>query len=100
MIGEFIASLFAGLVMQPIQSEIQQRLEEARAPVEIVRQAGDCLASTGPVLLARAGEDPWWALTTVVSVATGWQTAGDLLDAANPACAPIANFLISDGETG
>lgn len=100
MIGEFVASLFASFVVEPVQAGLRERLEEARAPVEVVSQASDCLGTTGPVLLARAGEEPWWAVTTIVSVAVGWQTAAELLDAGNPACGSLANFLVSQGETG
>ena len=84
MIAEWIASIFAMLVVDPIEADIRQRLEEMKAPVEVVSQAGDCLRTTGPQLIDRATGDLWWAGTTVVSV-----------DAANPACAPLASYLVS-----
>ncbi len=95
MISEWIASLFAALVIDPLQADIQQRLEEMKAPVEIVTQAGDCLRTTGPQLIERATGDLWWAGTTVVYVATGLTSPAELLDAGNPACAPIASYLTS-----
>lgn len=95
MIAEWIASLFAVLVVDPLQADIQHRLEEMKAPVEIVSQAGACLRTTGPQLLERATGDLWWAGTTAVYVVAGLTSPAELLDAGNPACAPIASYLTS-----
>ncbi len=95
MIAEWIASLFAAFVVDPIEADIRQRLEDMKAPVEVVSQAGDCLATTGPALIDKATGDLWWAGTTAVSVVTGLTSPAELLDANNPACAPIASYLIS-----
>jgi len=93
MISEFIASLFATFVVEPVQADILSRLDQAGASVEVVSQASDCLATTAPILISRAGDDIWWAGRTIVSVATGWQGPAELLDAGNPACGPLATFL-------
>jgi hypothetical protein len=95
MIAEWIASLFAALVVDPLQADIQHRLEEMKAPVEVVSQAGNCLRTTGPLLIERATGDLWWAGTTAVSVVAGLTSPAELLDAGNPACAPIASYLTS-----
>jgi hypothetical protein len=95
MIAEWIASIFAMLVVDPIEADIRQRLEEMKAPVEVVSQASDCLRTTGPLLIDRATGDLWWAGTTVVSVVSGLTSPAELLDAANPACAPLASYLVS-----
>jgi len=95
MIAEWIAALFAAFVVDPLQADIQQRLEEMKAPVEVVAQAGNCLRTTAPALIERATGDLWWAGTTAVSVATGLTSPAELLDANNPACGPIANYLTS-----
>ncbi|MBC2774217.1 hypothetical protein H6M51_15240 [Rhizobium sp. AQ_MP] len=95
MIGEWIAALFAAFVVEPIEADVRQRLEEMQAPVQVVSQAGDCLGTTGPALLDRASGDLWWAGTTAISVATGLTSPAELLDANNPACAPIASYLVS-----
>ncbi|MCZ8181102.1 MAG: hypothetical protein O9309_18950 [Rhizobium sp.] len=95
MIGEWIASLFAAFVVDPIEADIRQRLEEMQAPVQVVSQAGDCLRTTGPALIERAAGDLWWAGTTAVYVVTGLTSPAELLDANNPACAPIASYLTS-----
>ena len=93
MIGEFFAWIFAVFVIDPIQAEVVSRLEQVQAPVAVVSQVNACLATTGPVLLDRAANDVWWAGSTVVSLATGFTTPAELLDAANPACGPIASYL-------
>lgn len=93
MISEIIAALFASLVVEPVQADILARLDRAGASVEVLSQSRDCLASTAPILIDRAGNDVWWAGSTVVAVATGWQSPAELLDAGNPACGPLATFL-------
>ncbi|EHS51961.1 hypothetical protein PDO_4959 [Rhizobium sp. PDO1-076] len=93
MISEFIASLFAAFVVEPVQADILARLDQAGASVEVLSQSRDCLATTAPILISRAGDDIWWAGSTVVAVATGWQSPAELLDAGNPACGPLATFL-------
>jgi hypothetical protein len=95
MIGDWIASLFAAFVIDPVEADIRQRLEEMQAPVQVVAQVGDCLRTTGPALVDRAGGDLWWAAITAITVTTGLTSPAELLDADNPACAPIANYLIS-----
>ncbi|EKF59955.1 hypothetical protein QWE_07651 [Agrobacterium albertimagni AOL15] len=95
MIGEWIAALFAAFVVDPVEADIRQRLEAMQAPVQVVAQVGTCLRTTGPMLVDRASGDLWWAATTAMSVATGLTSPAELLDADNPACAPIAGYLIS-----
>jgi hypothetical protein len=93
MIAEWIASLFAILVVDPIEADIRERLQAMNAPVEVVTQASDCLRTTGPQLVERATGDVWWAGTTAVSMVVGLTSPAELLDAANPACAPLASYL-------
>lgn len=97
MIAEWIASVFAMLVVDPIEADIRHRLEAMKAPAAIVSQAGDCLRTTGPRLIERATGDLWWAGSTVVYVAVGVTSPVELLDASNPSCAPLASYIISAG---
>lgn len=99
MIGEFVAWIFAIFVVDPIQAEVVTRLEQVKAPVAVVSQVNACLASTGPALLDRAANDFWWAGSTVVSLTTGFSTPAELLDAANPACGPIASYLTQSADS-
>ncbi|MCC8932029.1 hypothetical protein [Rhizobium sp. 'Codium 1'] len=93
MIAEFIASLFALFVVDPVQAEIEGRLAAVQAPIEIVSQARACLGTTGPILIERATGDVWWAGATMVKIATGLTGSVEFLDAGNPACAPVATYL-------
>ncbi|MCJ8238659.1 hypothetical protein [Peteryoungia algae] len=93
MIAEFIASLFALFVVDPVQAKIEGRLAAVQAPIEIVSQARACLGTTGPILIERATGDVWWAGATIVKIATGLTGPAELLDAGNPACAPVATYL-------
>lgn len=99
MIGDFFSWIFAVFVVDPIQAEVVARLEQVQAPVAVVSQVNACLSTTGPVLLERAGNDVWWAGSTVVSLTTGFTTPAELLDASNPACGPIANYLAQSAES-
>ena len=99
MIAEFFSWLFAAFVIDPIQADIATLLELLKAPEAVVSQASHCLGTTAPALIDRAARDPWWAGSTVMSVATGFTTAAELLDASNPACGPIATFLTQSAES-
>ncbi|PYB75449.1 hypothetical protein [Rhizobium wuzhouense] len=99
MIGDFFSFLFAAFVIDPIQSEVALRLEQARAPVAVVSQVNTCLSTTAPALLDRAAQDFWWAGSTIVSLTTGFTTPAELLDASNPACGAIATYLTQSAES-
>ncbi|MBY2913378.1 hypothetical protein [Rhizobium leguminosarum] len=86
MISNFIGWIFALLVVDPLQAEIQQQAERARLPVEIVRQSQACLTSQGPKLIERAAGDYGWAAATVVSIAIGHTAPAELLDGSDPQC--------------
>jgi hypothetical protein len=99
MIGDFFSWIFAVFVIDPMQAEVASRLEQAKAPVEVISQVNACLGSTAPALLERAGNDIWWAGTTVVSLTTGFTSPAELLDASNPACGPIASYLTQSADS-
>jgi hypothetical protein len=93
MISNFIGWIFALLVVDPLQAEIQQQAERARLPVEIVRQSQACLTSQGPKLIERAAGDYGWAAATVVSIAIGHTAPAELLDGSDPQCAALVGAL-------
>jgi hypothetical protein len=99
MIDEFFSWVFAVFVIDPLQAEVATRLEQAQAPVAVVSQVNACLSTTAPALLERAGNDVWWAGSTVISLTTGFTTPAELLDASNPACGPIANYLAQSADS-
>jgi hypothetical protein len=96
MISDFIAAMFAWFVIDPLQAELQQQIERANAPVQIVQQSQKCLATEGPRLLERAGTEPGWAVTTAFSVAIGWTSPEQVFDPANPNCNALRDLI--DGQ--
>ncbi|MBB4237476.1 hypothetical protein [Rhizobium esperanzae] len=97
MISNFIGWIFALLVVDPLQAQIQEQVERARLPVEIVSQSQACLASQGPQLIKRAAGDYGWAAATVVSIAIGHTSPVELLDGKDPQCAAIIGVLSGAG---
>ncbi|OJF89760.1 hypothetical protein [Pararhizobium antarcticum] len=102
MISDVAAWLFAMFIIDPLQVEIRERLNGASVPVEQIQQSQQCIASHGPQLLKRAGEEPGWALSTAVGVAVGWNSPVELLDARDPNCSTLVRLLQNekgrDGE--
>jgi hypothetical protein len=87
MIHDLFAWLLATFVIGPVQAEFTSRMQAAQAPAAIVAQVQACVASAGPALIDRATGDPWWGITTTISVATGLSDAKAVLGATSPDCA-------------
>lgn len=101
MISDVAAWLFAMFIMDPLQAEMRERLASANVPVEQVQQSQQCIASHGPQLLKRAGEEPGWAVATAMGVAVGWNSPVELLDARDPNCSTLVRLLESEnGQDG
>lgn len=98
MISDFIGWIFALLVVDPLQAQIQEQVERARLPVEIVRQSQACLTSQGPQLIERAVGDYGWAAATVANIAIGRTAPAELLDSGDPQCAALLSVLSGAGE--
>ncbi|MBB2671510.1 UNVERIFIED_ORG: hypothetical protein GGE44_001061 [Rhizobium esperanzae] len=96
MISDIAAWLFALFVIDPLQAEMRERLDQAGAPVAALQQSQQCVASHGPRLLQRAGEEPGWAFTTAIGVAIGWTAPVQLLDTNDANCAPLISILKAD----
>lgn len=96
MISDIVAWLFALFVMDPLQAQISERLERAKLSVSAIEQSRQCVASHGPELVARAGEEPGWAITTAVGVATGWTSPAELFDARDPNCTMLFRAIDAD----
>ncbi len=86
MIEAFLAWLVATFLLGPIQAGMTSRLEAARAPTAVVRQVTDCAAEAAPRLVARATEDPVWAVTTAIGAWIGTTDPVAVLRDAGPAC--------------
>lgn len=89
MIADLFAFLFSFFLLMPLESGIRDRLEANGAPLAVMEQARDCVAAVGPGLLTRAGEDPWWATTTAIGLATGYTAPDSVIDRNHPACAAL-----------
>ncbi|MBB2973032.1 hypothetical protein [Mesorhizobium sp. RMAD-H1] len=98
MISDFIGWIFALLVVDPLQTQIQEQVERAKLPMEIVRQSQACLVTQGPLLIERAASDYGWAAATVVNLAIGRTAPAELLDSKNPQCAALVSVLNGAGE--
>ncbi|YCI06719.1 hypothetical protein M1D34_27150 (plasmid) [Ensifer sp. D2-11] len=96
MISDIAAWLFALFVIDPLQVEMRERFDQADVPIAALQQSRQCIASHGPQLLLRAGEEPGWAVTTAIGVAIGWTAPVQLLDANDPNCAPLVRIFKTD----
>lgn len=86
MIRDFIISIFTLFVIDPFQAELDRRLIDARAPVEVVREVTACARAATPVLAERAMGDWWWGVTTTIGVAIGVTAPETVLRETTPAC--------------
>ncbi|WP_270937927.1 hypothetical protein [Falsiroseomonas oryzae] len=78
----------ASFLLGPIQAEITQRLQAARAPQELVQQVSRCASDALPGLVQRAMSNPAWAVGAVVRAQTGSLQPEALLGDAAPSCPP------------
>ncbi len=95
MLQDIFGWLLATFVIGPIQAEISTRMQVTQAPAAIVRQMQGCVTTATPVLVRRATDDPWWGVTTTISVAVGMTDAKTVLAETSPACAAAVTALRS-----
>lgn len=88
MIEALFAWIVATFLLGPIQAEMAEKLQAARAPTAVMQDAARCAADAAPGILARAGADPWWAVRVTIGAWTGATTPEALLADAAPGCAP------------
>jgi predicted secreted protein len=88
MFHDFIAWLVAVFLLGPMQAEIRQQLEAARAPTGVVQQVAECASAAAPGLLARAEADPFWVARAIIGSWVGLTTPEEVLRDAAPGCAP------------
>lgn len=87
MIHDLFTWLLMTFVIGPVQAEIASKIQSAEAPAAIVQQLQACVTDGTPKLVDRATNDPWWGITTTISVATGMTSAEATLAEASPECA-------------
>jgi hypothetical protein len=106
LITDLFAWLLATFVIGPVQAELADRMQSVQAPAAIVQQVQTCILEGTPKLAERAASEPWWGITTVISVSTGFADAQTVLAEASPECAAavaaVKPFLTESGasETG
>ncbi|MDR6820872.1 hypothetical protein J2X76_006072 [Neorhizobium sp. 2083] len=93
MIADIAAWMFTLFVVDPLHAEMRQHLERASAPVEIVQQSRQCLVVQVPLLIEKAGNEPGWAIATVVGISTGWTSPERLFDGADPNCSALRGLI-------
>ena len=98
MISDIAVWLFALFVIDPLQSQISERLEAANVPVTAIQQSRQCIASHAPRLVERAAQEPGWAITTAVGVAIGWIAPVGLLDSRDPNCSALVRVLKTEND--
>jgi hypothetical protein len=98
MLSEFVSSLVATVVVEPLQLQIYEKLQQASVPAAIIEQSQTCLTSQVPKLIERAANEWGWAAMTVVTVSVGITAPADLLDRQDPACVSLVQSLES-GES-
>jgi len=89
MLNDILAFLLSTFLIAPLQSEFAARLENA--PRQVVSDVTACVTQATPALISRAGQDPWWAITTAIGVWIGNLPAEATLRDAAPGCGPALN---------
>lgn len=101
MIRDFLMSVFSFLVLEPMQLELTQALESAKAPAALIETARTCLTDAAPKIAEKAMGDWWWATTTVVEVSIGMRAPETVLTDVAPSCGPaiqaVRPFLEGEG---
>ncbi|MES5099489.1 hypothetical protein ABUK73_14760 [Agrobacterium sp. BA1120] len=99
MISDIAAWFITLFVLNPIQADVQERMQGVNASAQSIQQSQQCIAAQGPKLLQRAGEDPSWAVATAAGYTLGWTSPSQLLDANDPNCAELTRLLqAGEGE--
>ncbi len=94
MFHDIISFLIATFLIGPLQSEVASRLADARAPSAIVQQVTRCVSDAAPLIVVRAGNDPWWAITTAFGAWIGTTAPEGVLRDTAPGCAPALDAAL------
>jgi hypothetical protein len=88
VIQDIITSLVSFFVIEPLQTELADRLAAARAPQAVIAQVSQCASTATPVLVERVAADPWWAVATTAQIWAGMTDPETVLGEVAPSCAP------------
>lgn len=88
MIRDFILSLVAMFVVEPLQAEFTQRLQAVQAPQAIVRDLATCAQTAAPAIADRVIADWGWGATTAFGLVIGTRTPEAVAAEITPTCGP------------
>ncbi|WP_165217995.1 hypothetical protein [Affinirhizobium pseudoryzae] len=97
MLSDIAAWFITMAVLNPVQAEVQTRLDQVNASAQAATQVQQCITTQAPLLIERAANEPSWAIKTVIGVSVGWTSPVTLLDVQDPNCAALA-ALLQSGE--
>jgi hypothetical protein len=83
---DIFAAIVSFFITGPLQAELSERMNAARAPATIVTDVMTCAGAAAPLVVQRVLSDPGWALTQTFNVWTGQRKAEAVLLDAAPAC--------------
>lgn len=86
MLQEILSTLVGLLIVDPLQTQMSERLAQARAPQAIIADVRTCAEASLPRLADRAVAEPLWVLTTALNVWTGHTAPESIFGNANPQC--------------
>ncbi len=99
---EFFAALVAFFLTGPLQAELSEKLQIARAPQAVLSSVMACSKEAAPAIVERVLSDPLWAATQTFNVWTGQKKPESVLLEAAPGCASAleaARPFLREGET-
>lgn len=85
---DLVAALISFFLIEPLQAEMADKLAAARAPQAVLNEVSACARAARPVIVERATNDPWWAVSSVVQVWIGSARPEAILADTAPACRP------------
>lgn len=77
------------VILDPLQTEISDRLVRARVPPQIITQVSECTKLSLPALVRRATDDPQWAIVIALDVWLKRKTPEKVVEEAAPSCKPV-----------
>ncbi|MGY4432811.1 hypothetical protein ACVWWO_005288 [Bradyrhizobium sp. F1.13.1] len=89
MLSGIVYFIVQALILDPLQTEISERLVTARVPPQIVAQVNECAKSSLPAMVRRATDDPRWAVEVALDVWLGRKTPERVVEDAAPSCRPV-----------
>lgn len=94
MLTDILISIFTALIVDPARGAMDRALAAANVPPAAVAEARACLDEAAPRLAARAWNDPWWGVGTVVRVTFGTVTLHDTVAEVAPRCGPVLDRIL------